>query len=217
MKQPSGAIFDLDGTLLDSMHVWDRVEERYLEGLGITRTPAERGRYASKSLQDSAAHYKREYDLPFAVGEIVDGINKVVERAYFEQVQAKPGADTFLRGLHAKGVPLCVATLTDRHLVEAALDRLGLLGLFEGVFTCAEVGASKDQPDVYDAARALIGTPAERTAVFEDSWFAACTAGRAGYYVVGVYDVNAAKYVEKLKAASDLYIERFEDLSHWIG
>ena len=121
-----GAIFDLDGTLLDSMSLWDTFGEDYLRSLG--KEPHENLTEAFKTftLEQSAEYYREHYGVTLSVEEIVRGVNRRIEGYYTNEVEIKHGADVFLKNLYDNGVKMCVATVTDRYLAEAALERLGV-------------------------------------------------------------------------------------------
>ncbi|MGP1589476.1 MAG: HAD family hydrolase [Oribacterium sp.] len=207
-----GAIFDADGTLLDSMPVWDTLAEDYLRSLGIE--PAEKlsERFRSFSLEQSAAYYRTVYRVSLRTEEIVDGVKRMLAAFYRERAPLKPGAAEFLRELRENGIGLCIATATDRKLIEAALSRLGLSELFSGIFTCASVGKSKEEPDIYRAAQERLGTDKKDTWVFEDAYHAAETAKRDGFSVAAVFDPSE-KRQEQLCRISDVYIRAFRE---WI-
>ena len=105
---------------------------------------------------------------------------------------------------------MCVATVTDRYLVEETLERLGVLHYFSEIFTCAEVGFGKDKPIIYRKALEHLGTKKDETIVFEDALFALRTAKADGFYTVGVYDRHE-KRQDELKSLADYYILDFAD------
>lgn len=201
-----GAVFDMDGTLLDSMSVWDTVGERYLRSVGYE--PREDLNEALKTMSlRQAAHYLRaEYGVTLGVSEIEEGVNAVLERYYLFEAPLKPGAAELLARLREKGVRLCVATATDRRLAEAALKRCGVLSCFDGIFTCGEVGRGKDEPDIFEAALGFLGTKREETLVFDDALYALRTAKSAGFPVAAVYDSHERAWDEILRLA-DICLE----------
>lgn len=203
-----GAIFDLDGTILDSMYIWDTIGEEYLRSLGYEPKENINEIFRSFSLYQAVCYYKSEYGVPMSEQELMDGVNKTVEDHYFYSVPAKAGLHSFLRELSEAGVRMCVATATDRYQVEAALKRLGLDGYFLDIFTCTEVGHGKDEPDIFRKALMRLGTDKSSTAVFEDALYAADTAKRDGFITIGVYDEHT-KEQEELKALSDAYIQDY--------
>ncbi len=205
------AIFDFDGTLFDSMYVWDRAGEDYLRSFGKEPGPTVREDMRVMSLAQCAAYFKREYALPFSEDEIAEGINRTVEKYYFHDVLPKPGTAAFLEELRQRGVKLCVATATDRYQVEAALKRCGLDRYFDAVFTCSEVGRGKDAPDIFRAAMAHFGADRQSTVVFEDALYAARTAGADGFQVAAVYDASERDQAE-MRRICDVYIPDYMHL-----
>ena len=145
------AIFDMDGTLLDSMHIWNDVGPKTLRSMGIEPAPDLGPRLMLMTFRDGAALCKEEYHLSESVEEIMDLTKDRVRSFYEQEVQAKPGVEKFLSLLKMEGVWMYVATNTDRDLVEAALKHTGLEGYFRGILTCAEVGVGKkDSPEIYE-------------------------------------------------------------------
>ena len=167
-----GAIFDMDGTLLDSMPVWEHASERYLQNKGIEVREKLSEILFSMSMQKGAEYVKENYHLTESTDEIVTGVNNIVYTAYEKEVQPKEGVREFLDKLQAEGIKMVVATSTDRPMVEAALKRTDLLSYFERIFTCTEIGKGKVEPDIYHAASDFLGTKPEHTLVFEDALYA---------------------------------------------
>lgn len=206
-----GAIFDLDGTLLDSMYVWDDIGEKYLNSLGITNTAGLRERVKALSLQQTAQLMRELYRLPYTDEEISRQINAMIETQYRNHVVHKPYAADFLHKLHGAGIKLCVATATDRYLVEAALERLDTARYFDFIITCGEVGCGKDNPSIFKRSLELLNTGVEETLVFEDALHAIKTAKAAGFTVIGVHDESAAADEEAIRACADGYIYSFRE------
>lgn len=202
-----GAIFDMDGTLLDSMPIWEHASERYLQNKGITVEENLAEILFSMSMRNGAAYVKRNYKLPEDIDVIVAGVNEIVSEFYRTEAFPKPGVPEFLELLAKKNVPMVVATSTDRHLAEAALKRNGFLSYFQKIFTCTEVGAGKIKPDIFLAAKEFLGTTVEETWVFEDALYAIETAKAAGFPVVGLYDDASVKQQEQIKKKADIYLE----------
>lgn len=205
-----GAIFDFDGTLFDSMYVWDGSSVKYLRSIGIEPDPDTDERVGRMSLLQAAQYFRERYSIPHTADEIMQGINRTVEDLYFYKVQPKDGVIEFLHKLRSQSIRMCIATATDRYQIEAALVRCGMDGFFSEIFTCSEVGHGKDEPDIFRRAREHMGTPKSETAVFEDAAHAAMTAKADGFPVVAVYDPSEAKQSE-LRAAADHFITSFRD------
>ena len=205
-----GAIFDLDGTLLDSMFIWDTIGEEYLRSLGKEPHEDLKETFMTLTLEEAAEYYREHYGVTLSVKEIVDGVNAMVEQTYRTKVTLKPGISEYLAWLKENGVRMCVATVTDRYLVEETLERLGVRHYFSEIFTCAEVGFGKDKPVIYQKALEHLGTAKDETYVFEDMLFALNTAKTDGFPTVGVYDRHEA-HQDELKELSDYYVLDFTD------
>ncbi len=205
-----GSIFDLDGTLLDSMFIWDTIGEEYLRSLGKEPHEDLKETFMTLTLEEAAVYYREHYGVTLSVKEIVDGVNAMVEQTYRTKVTLKPGIAEYLAWLKENGVRMCVATVTDRYLVEETLERLGVRHYFSEIFTCAEVGFGKDKPVIYQKALEHLETEKRDTYVFEDMLFALNTAKTDGFPTVGVYDRHEA-HQDELKELSDYYIRDFTD------
>ncbi|MBQ9750353.1 MAG: HAD family phosphatase [Clostridia bacterium] len=205
-----GAIFDLDGTLLDSMFIWDTIGEDYLRSLGKEPHEDLKETFMTLTLEEAAEYYREHYGVTLSVKEIVDGVNAMVEGIYRTKVTLKPGIADYLCWLKENGARMCVATVTDRYLVEETLERLGVRNYFSEIFTCAEVGYGKDKPIIYQKAQEHLGTAKEDTCVFEDLPFALKTAKADGFRTVGVYD-RYENGQDELKSLADYYILDFAD------
>ena len=209
-----GAIFDLDGTLLDSMGIWDTIATDYLRSCGVTPRDGVDDAVRILSMEDAAQYFIREYGLMRTVPEIVRDVSCMISDFYRLHVQLKPGAAALLEAFARRGVKLCAATSGDGALARAALSRCGILSYLGRVFTCAGVGHGKDSPEIYEAARSYLGTPAYETAVFEDALYALQTAKKAGFFTVAVADPSAARDRATLRSYADIYLE---SLSDWEG
>ena len=205
-----GAIFDFDGTLVDSMFIWDTIGEDYLRSLGKEPHEDLKETFMTLTLEQAAEYYRTHYGVTLSVKEIVYGVNTMVEGIYRTRVALKQGVADFLAQLKDNGTRMCIATVTDRYLVEETLDRLGILQYFSEIFTCAEVGYGKDKPIIYRKALEHLDTAKNETYVFEDSLFALKTAKADGFTTVGVYDRHENRQ-DNLKNLADYYIVDFAD------
>lgn len=183
------AIFDMDGTLVESMFFWRGLGRELMESKGI-----DLNRFAKPkpmrhmTVLETAAVFVEHYQLDSTPQELADEMNARMAYHYRTDVELKPGVRAYLQRLKEQGVRMYVASATARPLVETCLERLEVLDYFEGAISCMEVGVGKYAPDVYHAAARAMGAAPEETAVYEDSLQAGQTAKKAGYYLVGVYD-----------------------------
>lgn len=205
-----GAIFDVDGTLLDSLRIWDEADNFYLESRGLRPEPMLGRKLFTMSMEEGALYVKRTYGLPESVDEILEGVLEIIREFYRKDAALKPGADEFLRMLEKQGVKMAVATSSDRGLIEAALERLGVRNYFQRIFTCSEVGAGKNQPDIYWRACECLGTAPGETWVFEDAVHALVTAKQAGFLTCGVYDAYNDSRQEELQAQAHIYMKKLD-------
>lgn len=214
MKQFEGAIFDMDGTLTDSMYIWDTAGENYLKSCGKTPHPNLREQLRPLSLSQAAELFQKEYNIAEDVDEILKGFDRVVENEYKTNVILKPGVKELLQNLKNQRVRMAVATSSPREIVSMVLTRLDIAPYFSYIVTCGEVGLGKDHPAVYDRAAELIGTDKTNTIVFEDALHAIITAKEAGYYVVGVYDESEGINEDKIIPLCDQYLKTLLDFSY---
>lgn len=212
LNNMTGAIFDLDGTLLDSMYIWSEIGLKFLENEGVTPPPGASEEFVKLSLVQAAEFYIKNYAPHKTVMDIVKSINALVEDFYFQQVLLKDGVREFLEYLRKRNVKMCIATATDKYMVEKALERNGIREYFSEIFTCTSVGAGKDTPVIYDKALEHLGTEKDTTFVFEDALYAIETANKADYKIVGIYDVSEGADPEKVKELCDIYINDYSEI-----
>ncbi|MBP3729546.1 MAG: HAD family phosphatase [Lachnospiraceae bacterium] len=208
-----GAIFDMDGVLLDSNRHWEKAAEKYLEGLGIEARPGMAQAIFEMTLPQAADYLIREYGVTQRPEEILEGCNAVMIEFYRKEIEKKEGIFELLDALQMKGIPMMVATVTDRPLVEAGLLRHGLLDFFEGIVTAAEAGEGKSSPRIYLEAAARMRRKPEEILLFEDALHAVKTAEKAGFITVGVYDSYSEAKQEELKKTARIYLRDYGDLS----
>ena len=203
------AIFDFDGTLFDSMFIWDTVGEVYLRSIGKEPKPSMREDVRALSLYQSSCYFKEEYDLDLSAEEIMAGINKTVENFYINEIQPKAGVVDFLTQLKKQGVATCIATASEYYQIEAALKRCQMEHLFDAIFTCTEVGHGKDEPIIFQKAIECFNAERDNTIIFEDALHAVQTAKSDRFKVVVVFDSSEKRQVE-IRQLSDFYITDFE-------
>lgn len=205
------AIFDLDGTLLDSMGLWQDVDREFFGKRGIVMPEDYSTVVAPMGFPAAAAYTKRHFGLPDDEASIMAEWNAMAMEAYALHVDAKPFAYEYLSFLAEKGIAVCAATASHTEFWEPALVRLGLLPFFSSVTEIKEVSRGKGFPDIYLRASEKLGIPPEACAVFEDIPEGVRGARAGGFYTVGVYDAHNG-CEDTLSALCDRYIHSFSEL-----
>ncbi|MGL6173138.1 MAG: HAD family hydrolase [Cellulosilyticaceae bacterium] len=209
------AIFDLDGTLIDSMYVWKHIGEDYLKAKALIPPKDLANRLKTMTMMESASYFRNELGIELDEKEIIYQINQMVADKYAQEVQLKTYVKNYIECLKQQGTKMCILTASERVNVEAILKRCGILDKFECILTCTELGLSKASPEIFKtAARQLAqrDVSLEEVMVFEDALHAIQQAKQAGCYVIGVYDESAQKDQEQIKEICDQYIISFEEL-----
>ena len=198
------AIFDMDGTLVDSMIYWKHLATEFLESKGIqTISPDILERIKPMTMTESAALFIQEYSLSGTSESVAAEMNAMMDEHYRKDIPLKTGVQAYLEALHSRGVTMCVASATAEELMGACLTRLGVAHYFSFLLSCETVGAGKNRPDVYwESAKRLGAEPAE-IAVYEDALYATETAKSAGFYTVAVRDDSNQLQWESLTALAD--------------
>lgn len=204
-----GAIFDMDGTLLDSMKIWYNLGELFLIKKGKTPEEGLKDKLWDMSMKEAAYYMKNTYQLEGEMDVLVAQVYQLIEDFYRHEVEEKPGIRSVLDELKQAGVPMSVASATDTYLVEYALEHVGLRDYFQSVFCCRQVEAGKDSDKIYQVARESLGTKLDETWVFEDAVHAARTVKKAGFPLVAVKDFSEVHQDEMQKLA-DIYLESYD-------
>ena len=207
-----GIIFDLDGTILDSMPIWSKVGEKFLLSQGIVPPSTLKKILKKKSLRQAAEYFIKTFKIDYTPDEVIGEINHIIEDHYKYSILLKPHIRESLIHLKQNDVKMCIATASNKDLVEKALVRLGVLSYFEFILTCEEIGKGKDQPDIYIQATQRLGLEIEQVLIFEDSLHCIKAAKKAGFNVVGVYDKSNRDQIKKIKSISDYFIYSFQDI-----
>lgn len=207
----TGAIFDFDGTLFNSMHLWKGVKYKFFDKLGIVLTDEDREVFKNLYLMESIALAVKRFDIKMTEKELQDSFFDLMKELYLGDATPKNHIVEFLEKLRSKGVKIAIATATGERALGAVVEKFGMTHYFDAVYSTYTVGASKREPKVYDVALEAIGTDKSTTWVFEDALYAATTAKANGYNVVGIYDPSEPEQ-EKLKEIADIYIHNYSEL-----
>lgn len=207
-----GAIFDLDGTLIDSMYVWDRLAYDYLVGLGYSPAKDIYKELRDMDLEESSTYLRDSYAISKSPKEIEDGMKDLIGYYYREVFELKPGVRNFLESLKSREVAMCIGTTTSEELVLPLVERLGIGDYFDFIQTEDKLGIRKTSGDFYGLALERMGSEKEATWVFEDALYAIRSAKEEGFRLVGVRDRSNEDILESIRLYSDIYIEDFNQL-----
>ena len=200
-----GAIFDLDGTLFDSMSIWSTIGNDYLLSLGIEPKENLAETFETFTLEESAEYYRSHYGVTLSISEIINGINDMLSDFYQNEVPLKKGVVELLEKFSQNQIKMCIATAMDKQLAHEALLRLHVRDYFIQIVTTQDVGSGKTNPKIYLKALEYLKTEKQETLVFEDAYHALVTAKNEGFVVVGVHDGYESIQTE-IQKISDYYI-----------
>lgn len=197
-------IFDLDGTLIDSMHIWYDVDRRFLIENGVADPPREISERMKKMTIDQCAElFIGEFGLTCSKEYVIRRIEELVRIEYEENIPLKSGVAELLDFLDSRGIPYGAATATYKSLAEAVLLRCGIRDRFAFLLTDKEYPRGKRFPDIFFGGAELLGTKPEETLVVEDSLHCIETASAAGFVTAAVYDQSSESDIPELKKLAD--------------
>lgn len=209
-----GIIFDLDGTLIDSMNVWYDTDRTFLRENGVDNPPEDISDRVKKLTIDKASElFIQEFGLDCTVEYIIRRIEEIVRYEYFHNIPLKSGVTETLDFLDSRKIPYGVATVTYRNLAEASMKRLGIYSRMKFLLTSAEFPKGKKNPDMYLKCSEIMGLLPENVLVVEDSLHCIETAVKAGFVTAGVYDGLSAGDCAGIKNISDYYFNTLDKLT----
>lgn len=201
--------FDLDGTLIDSMHIWKDIDIEFLGRFGIDLPKNLQSEIEGMAFKDTAIYFKTHFDIPLSLEEIMQTWNEMAFYKYTHEIGFKPGALEFLKYLKSKHIPTAICTSNSRELLTAVADSLGFAPYFNEMITSCEVGLGKPAPDIYLEAAKRVGVNPKECLVFEDV-IAGITAGkRAGMKVCAMEDDFSKMSRNEKIALADYYLENY--------
>lgn len=212
LKNIEGAVFDLDGTLVDSSWVWEKVDEKFLGDRGF-QVPDDYVDEISPLGAERAAVYTIErFGLNEDKDDIVREWIEMAKKEYATEVVCKPYAKEFLEELHKLNIKMAVATSSDRELFMKTLEREGILKYFQKIVTVDEVERGKGYPDIYEEAARRIKVNPHKCFVFEDILAGVTGASLGEFNVVAVFDEKSKHNWEKIKSISKYSINDYKEL-----
>ena len=207
------AIFDMDGTLLDTMRYWRYTSLEYLLAHQLPVRPEDLARMewtSSRALVKEIAE-REGFDMG-SWQTMVDELEEFMNRHYLHDAKRRENVPELLERLRGMGKPMCVATGAPRQYARNGLSRLGILKYFEFVTDCYEFGMDKSQPEYFEEVARRLGTKSERCVVFEDALYAMKSAKTAGCRVVAIEDSTARLQRDEIRAIADRYILNYSEL-----
>ena len=207
-----GLIFDMDGTMLDSMGMWHEIDVEYLSRFGLETPPDLQRSIEGLSFSEVAVYFKERFGIPDSVEEIGNTWLAMSRQKYLEEVHVKPGLVDFLTEMKARGVRTGVASSNHLDLIEATLIRHGLRDYFDVITTCDDVSAGKPDPAVYLKTAEKLGLMPSECLVFEDIPLGIEAGKRAGMTVYAVDDEYSRPVEEEKRAMADGYFYDYREL-----
>ena len=205
-----GAIFDCDGTLVDSLGFWDvfyvKIGEHFFGGKEFKVAPEDDRAMRTQAVGFLSNLLHSKYGIAESPKAMEKWCLDLFAWYYTEVVELKAGVRELLEHLKKSGVRICIASAAEKDMIELVLGKHKVLDYFEGIISCTKVGAGKDKPDVFLAAEEFLGTPHEETWIFEDSLLAMQTASKAGFKLAGIYDKHTFGQ-DEAREICDLYVE----------
>lgn len=212
LQDIKAVIFDLDGSLVDSMWIWRDIDIAYLGRFGIELPEELQTEIEGKSFSETAVYFKERFQIPDSLEQMKEEWNKMAWDKYMYEVMLKPGADVFLKYCIEKGIKLGIATSNSRQLVEAVADAGGFGKDFDCIMTACEVEKGKPSPDIYLAVADKLGVAPANCLVFEDITPGIMAGKNAGMRVCAVEDDYSMHQMQEKKALADFYIRDYFDI-----
>jgi len=212
IKDIKGAIFDMDGTLIDSMGIWEDIDIEFLAKRGIDMPKDLGDKIKHMSFHEAALYFKERFGLDEEVDEIMEEWDEMAYHYYANSIKLKPGVQEYLKTLKRKDIKIGLATSSSRKHTEVVLKRNKIFNYFDVISTVNEIKKDKSFPDIYIKTSEKLGLMPSECVVFEDIYVAVRSAKKAGMKVVGVYDKYSRHQMDDIKKKADLYIMNFYEL-----
>lgn len=212
LDNKKAVIFDLDGSLVDSMWIWRQIDIDYLGRFGHSLPDTLQEELEGKSFKETALYIKERFQIDATIEEMMDDWNEMAWDKYMHEVPLKDGADRFLSQCKARGILLGIASSNSRELVENVLGALNIRDYFSYIMTGSEAKRGKPAPDIYlEVAKNLKVNPSD-CLVFEDIVAGIMAGKSAGMTVYAVEDAYSAHQEGKKRELADGYIKSYHEL-----
>lgn len=212
IKNIKACIFDLDGTLVDSMWMWPDIDREYLNRFEIEYDDNLKNEIDGISFHETAVYFKNKFGISDSVEKICKDWEEMAYDKYKYEVKEKPGCKKFLEHLRSKGIKMGIATSNNRSMVDVVLESLDMKDFFEVITTSDEVKRGKPAPDVYLTTANLLNVEPKNCLVFEDVVAGIMAGKSAGMKVCAIEDDFTKEVRQKKKELSDYYIVDYSEL-----
>lgn len=212
LKDTDAVIFDLDGSLVDSMWLWRAIDIEYLGKFGIALPENLQSRIEGMSFNETAVFFKENFPITDSLEQIKETWNRMAWDKYAHEVPLKPGIPHFLAHCKKRGIRLGIATSNSRELVTNVINAHNLQDYFSCIMTGCDVSKGKPAPDIYLAVAKALGVACERCLVFEDIIPGILAGKAAGMKVCAVEDAYSAHDRERKKDLADYFIESYHEV-----
>ena len=211
MMKIKGAIFDMDGTLLDSMGAWRNLSVRFVRSLGEEPEDHMEEHMVSLGYPKNREYLQAHYAPNLTLEQINDGMLRCMNDFYRNEAQLLPNVVELLEELKHRGVKMCIASATHKPMCELALKTAGIDHYFSEIFDVSGTGKNKNYPDIFEKALEHLGTPKEETVVFEDAHYSIKTCKAAGFPVVAICDAWEPLQ-DEVEALADVYVHSYKEM-----
>lgn len=212
LEGKKAVLFDLDGTLVDSMGIWHEIDIEYLGRYGYEVPQDLERAIQGMGFTETAQYFKKRFLLQDSIEEIKNDWMMLAGEKYAHEVKLKQGAAELLGELQKNGILIGIASSNSRELILSCLEQNGVADCFDCIVTSCEVAKGKPAPDVYLRAAELLNTAPEFCLVFEDVPMGILAGKNAGMQVCAVKDRHCEDQTEEIQRLADFYIETFEQV-----
>jgi len=212
LKGIDAVIFDLDGTLVDSMWMWESIDREYLGSFGLVLPTDLQGMIEGMSFSETAIYFKERFDLPDSVDQIKSDWNQIAWEKYANEVPVKEGVIQLLEHLKQEGIPAGIATSNSRELVDLIIEKHQMQDYFASIRTSCEVAKGKPSPDIYLLVAQDLGADPNRCLVFEDVLQGVMAGKNANMKVCAVYDKFSENVQDEKIRLADYFIYSIDEV-----
>ena len=205
-------LFDLDGTLIDSMWMWEAIDIEYLKRFNIPFEKSYQKDIEGMSMTETAIYFKEHFGINDSIEKMKSDWNDMAWNKYCNEVELKEGTLSFLELLRKRNIKMGIGTSNSIELTEIVLEKKNIREYFEEVHTANEVKKGKPSPDIYLLVADKLGVSPERCLVFEDIYQGICAGINAGMKTCLVWDNYSKEYWDKNVRNADYSIKSFEEL-----